>query len=69
MSERNADDGYLWGARAIGREIDRSTRQVHYLVEGGYLKCVKKVGGLYVAERGALRRELSAVVQHEESAA
>jgi hypothetical protein len=68
VSESNEDGGYIWGSRAIGREIDRSERQTFYLIERGHLKCVKKVGGIYVAQRGALRREMSAVEQRQDEA-
>jgi hypothetical protein len=68
VSESNEDSGYIWGSRSIGREINRSERQTFYLIERGHLKCVKKVGGVYVAQRGALRREMSALVeQHGEA--
>jgi hypothetical protein len=65
MSESHADNGYLWGGRAIGREIDRSPRQTYHLIEHGHLRCVKKLGGVYVAHRNELRREMSALVQRE----
>lgn len=49
------------GERAIGKEIDRNTRQSYHLIENGYLPCVKKMGGILVAPRAALRREMNAV--------
>ena len=37
----------IWGAKAIGEEIDRSPRQTFYLLENGTLPA-RKVGNLWV---------------------
>ncbi len=51
---------FVWGAAEIGKIIGRSQRQFFNLVHSGQLKSVKKVGGLWVANREALRKELGA---------
>jgi len=61
----NADENFIqnefvWGAEEIGKIIGRSQRQMFNLVHSGQLKSVKKVGGLWVANREALRKELGA---------
>ena len=53
----NEEPFMLWGAKAIGAEIKRTPRQAFYLLEAGLLPA-KKVGALWTAERGALRRHL-----------
>jgi hypothetical protein len=49
----------VWGARNIGKEINRSPRQAFHLLESGKLPA-KKVGSQWVSTRGALRRSLTA---------
>ena len=44
----------IWGAKAIGQEINRSERQASYLLENGQLPA-KKVGGRWCSTRTALR--------------
>jgi hypothetical protein len=50
----------LWGASAIGKQIHRNKRQTHHLLERGLIKSARKVGGLWCANRAALRREFGA---------
>jgi hypothetical protein len=52
MDEKNTD--ILWGARAIGREINRSPRQTYGLLESGALPATK-VGATWVSSRRKLR--------------
>ena len=69
MAEINADSKHTvnspvelaWGARAIGAVIGRSERQVNHLLIKGRIKSACKVGGLYVANVDALRREFGGV--------
>jgi hypothetical protein len=49
----------VWGARGIGKEINRTATQTHYLLTSGAIRCAKQVGKLWVADRQALRREFS----------
>jgi len=51
---------FLWGAEQIGQPIGRNPRQTHYLLAAGEIKCAKKVGGLWCANRTALLREFGA---------
>jgi hypothetical protein len=43
----------LWGAKAIGDEINKTVRQTFHLLETGMLPA-RKVGKHWVAERGTL---------------
>jgi len=49
----------IWGAEAIGKEINRTPRQTWHLLEKGHLPA-RKIGGLWAASRTALRRTFSA---------
>jgi hypothetical protein len=48
-----------WGAEAIGRCIDRNEEQTRHLIRSGRLRCVKKVGDMWVAAVADLRREFT----------
>lgn len=50
----------LWGAAAIGAEINRTERQTVHLLSTGKIKCARKVGGFWVACRDKLREEFGA---------
>jgi hypothetical protein len=57
----NSDgNAFLWGAAAIGSEINRTERQAVHLLSTGKIKCARKVGGFWVACRDALRAEFGA---------
>jgi hypothetical protein len=47
----------LWGAAAIGREINRTPRQTHHLLSKGHIKSARQVGGRWTAIPSSLRRE------------
>jgi hypothetical protein len=47
----------VWGAAAIGEEINRTERQTHHLLSTGQIKCAQKKGGRWCATPSALRRE------------
>jgi hypothetical protein len=49
----------VWGAKGIGKEINRSATQTHYLLTSGAIRSAKRVGKLWVCDRLALRREFS----------
>jgi hypothetical protein len=49
-----------WGADEIGRIIDRSPRQTHYLLRTGAITSAQKRGGRWVASVSALLREFGA---------
>jgi hypothetical protein len=49
-----------WGATEISRVIRRTPRQTHHLLQRGYIKCAKKVGGRWTANHDALLREFGA---------
>jgi hypothetical protein len=50
-------DRPVWGATAIGREINRTERQVHHLLAKGLIKSARRIGGRWCASPAALRRE------------
>jgi hypothetical protein len=51
------DSEFAWGAKKIGEIIDRTPRQTHHMLSKGLIKSAQKRGGLWVANRAALRRE------------
>jgi hypothetical protein len=51
----------VWGAENIGKEINRTARQTHHLLASGAIKSARRAGGLWCADRGALRREFGGV--------
>jgi hypothetical protein len=50
-------DKPVWGAAEIGRVINRNPRQTHHLLTSGHIKSARRVGGRWVANVAALRRE------------
>jgi hypothetical protein len=56
--DRRADpDRPLWGAAAIGAEINRTERQAHYMLERGLLPA-EKIGKSWVSTPRRLRDRL-----------
>jgi hypothetical protein len=53
-------DKPVWGAAAIGEEINRTERQTHHLLATGQIKSAVKKGGRWTATPSALRREFGA---------
>jgi hypothetical protein len=47
----------VWQADGIGKEINRTPRQVYHLLKIGAIKCARQVGGIWCANRPDLRRE------------
>jgi hypothetical protein len=47
------DPDIIWGADAVGKVINRTKRQAHYMLETGALPA-RKVGGRWVASRRKL---------------
>ena len=58
MKAERAADTFAWGAIEIGRIIGRNQKQTLKLLVNGEIKSARKMGGLWVASRGALLREL-----------
>ena len=56
----------VWGAAAIGRVINRSEQQTHYLLRQGFIRSAKKVGAHWCASPEALLREFGAATQRED---
>jgi len=55
QSSNNHD--LIWGAEAIGREINANRRRTFYLLQQGLIPA-QKIGESWVASRQALRRRL-----------
>jgi hypothetical protein len=53
-------DKPVWGAAAIGQIINRNPRQTHHLLASGNIKSARRIGGRWVANSAALRREFGA---------
>jgi hypothetical protein len=56
-NHQGALDKPVWGAAEIGRVINRNPRQTHHLLTSGHIKSARRVGGRWVANVAALRRE------------
>lgn len=55
--QRSDDLDIVWGAAAIGRVINRTARQTHWLLQSGAIDAAKKVNGLWCADRNGLRAQ------------
>jgi hypothetical protein len=49
----------VWGVDGISQVIGRTPRQAHHLLERGFIKSARKVGGRWCANREKLIAELS----------
>jgi hypothetical protein len=50
-------DKPVWGAVEISKIINRNPRQTHHLLTSGLIKSARRIGGRWVANAAALRRE------------
>ena len=44
MSKEREKLDLVWGAKGIGKEINRSATQTHYLLTSGAIRSAKRVG-------------------------
>jgi hypothetical protein len=51
---------FVWGAEKIGLVIGRNRRQAESLLARKHIKCARRVGGMWVANREALLKEFGA---------
>jgi hypothetical protein len=51
-------DEVLWGAKAIGTELNIPERKARWVIEHGHIKGVKKVGHQYAGARRAIRNNV-----------
>ena len=58
--QNSVQNEFAWGTPEIARIIGRSVRATYHLLAAGQLKTPKKIGGIWCANRAALRRELGA---------
>jgi hypothetical protein len=49
--------GVAWGCKSIAAVIGRTERQTFNLLEGGHIRCARKVGGRWTAGVRALQAE------------
>ena len=61
VRDANAPD-LIWGAEAIGREINRSARQTFYLLEQGLIPG-RKIGNQWTSTRRQLRQHVAGEAQ------
>lgn len=64
----DAENRVLWGARAIGLEVEINERQAVKLLEKGLLPG-KKIGKLWTSNSQALREHLTPTVKPTEQSA
>jgi hypothetical protein len=53
---------FVWGAEKIGLVIGRNRRQAEVLLARKHIKCARRVGGMWVANRETLLREFGATL-------
>jgi hypothetical protein len=55
----NEEDGLgiVWGVEAIGKIINRTPRQTHYLLSKGTIPAARRCGGLWCADKAGLRAQ------------
>ena len=51
------DLGIVWGVEAIGKIINRTPRQTHYLLSQGAIQAARRCGGLWCADKAGLRAQ------------
>jgi hypothetical protein len=51
------DLGIVWGVEAIGKIINRTPRQTHYLLSKGAIPAARRCGGLWCADKAGLRAQ------------
>jgi hypothetical protein len=57
--EESSHTNQLWGAKAIGRVINRTERQTNHLLAKGAIKSAHKVLGQWTANADRLVREFA----------
>jgi hypothetical protein len=55
--ERSDDFEIVWGAEAIGRVINQTQRQTHYMLSRGLIKAARQCGGKWYADKAGLRAQ------------
>jgi hypothetical protein len=61
--------GVVWGARNIGKVINRTERQTHHLLETGAIEVARKIGAMWTASEAGLRRQFCAADAEQDDAA
>jgi hypothetical protein len=68
VREHDDDLGVVWGAEAIGRVINQTPRQTHYMLSRGLIKAAKQCGGRWYADKAGLRAQFCANVSGDTAA-
>jgi hypothetical protein len=53
----------VWGAENIAKEINRTPRQTYHLLQTNAISAARRKGGLWCADRNALRREFGGTAE------
>jgi hypothetical protein len=57
VREHDDDLGIVWGAEAIGRVINQTPRQTHYMLSRALIKAARQCGGKWYADKAGLRAQ------------
>jgi hypothetical protein len=57
VREHDDDLGIVWGAEAIGRVINQTPRQTHYMLSRGLINAARQCGGRWYADKAGLRAQ------------
>jgi hypothetical protein len=57
VREPDDDLGVVWGAEAIGRVINQTPRQTHYMLSRGLINAARQCGGRWYADKAGLRAQ------------
>jgi len=68
VREHNDDLGIVWGAEAIGRVINQTPRQTHYMLSCGLIKAARQCGGKWYADKAGLRAQFCIKVSEDNAA-
>lgn len=66
--ERNDDLEIVWGAAEIGRVINQTRRQTHYMLSRGLIKAARQCGGRWYADKAGLRAQFCVRVSEDTAA-
>ena len=68
VREHDDDLGIVWGAEAIGRVINQTPRQTHYMLSRGLIKAARQCGGRWYADKAGLRAQFCIKVSEDTAA-
>lgn len=68
VRKKDDDPEIVWGAEAIGRVINQTPRQTHYLLQKGLIKAARQCGGRWYADKSGLRAQFCVKVSEDTAA-